>query len=196
MSKKKPLTGKRKLIAEYRKLVTKANKVLNKLGENKYVLDYDYGAVLHDKTIVTRKGQFRNNPTKLTVEELENRIGIMDSLIQDKDEYFREAGLYTDFGDKMQAHITNNTSWNNVVKLRHINGQDVSDFMSYVQDVLGMQSTPSSVMNITRNRLKQGDTWEKVYKAFDYAMKNNEGKTWDDFENDFKHYYTEEGKYI
>lgn len=196
MSKKKALTGKRKLIAEYRKLVTKANHVLNKLGENKYVLDYDYGAVLHDKTIVTRKGEFRNNPTHLAVDELENRIGIMDSLIQDKDEYFREAGLYTDFGDKMQAYITNNTSWNNVSKLRHINGQDVSDFMSYVQDVLGSQSTPSSVMNITRNRLEQGDTWEEIYKAFEYAMDNNEGKTWDDFENDFKHYYSEEGKYI
>lgn len=196
MSKKKPLTGKRKLIADYRKLVTKANKVLNKLGENKYVLDYDYGAVLHDKTIVNRKGQFRNNATQLTVEEIENRIGIMDALIQDKDEYFREAGLYTDFGDKMQKYITDNAGWNNVAKLRHINGQDVSDFMSYVQDVLGSQSTPSSVMNITRNRLEQGDTWEEIYKAFDHAMKNNEGKTWDDFENDFKHYYSEEGKYI
>lgn len=196
MSKKKPLTGKRKLIAEYRKLVTKANKALNKLGENRHVLDYDYGAVLHDKTIVTRKGEFRNNPTHLTVEELENRIGIMDALIQDKDEYFREAGLYTEFGDKMQSYITNNVGWNNVTKLRHLTGQDVADFMSYVQDVLGSQSTPSSVMNITRNRLEQGDTWEEIYIAFEYAMNNNEGKTWDDFENDFKHYYSEEGKYI
>lgn len=183
MSKK--VTGRKAKEMQFKKLVTKANKVLDKLGDRKYILDDDFGATFHDKTIVTNKGQFRSNASKLNVKELNQRIGMLQSLIDDKDEYFKEANLFTDFGDKMQSYIETNPKWSTDPRLKNVTGQDVADFMSYVQGVLGTNETPSDVMNVMRNRMAKGQTVEDLVSAFYTSYKNTQGSVWDTFITSF-----------
>lgn len=185
------LKGRAKLEHEYRKKVKLANKILKRFDdENKrFILDDDYGATFHDKTIVTRKGMFRSNPTKLNVKELNSRLEMIKNFIWDSDDYFRDVDMLTEVATKMEKWENNQSDGDTSIS------QDLADFFTFAKAMLGDTFDPSktSVLQAARAMLKEGgseNSIEHLKQRFLDAMENSEdtGTLYDIF--------SQQGRYI
>ena len=170
---------------EFRRLTNKANKILKRFDETnkRYVLDDDYGATFHDKTIVNKQGKFRNNASQLNMKELDQRIGMMNTFIEDSDEYFMEAEEFTEFGHKMGEWAESHGASYDI-------GQDLSEFMTYVQSIMGLNYTPSDVMDVAKNRLNEGDNLGVLKRTFYYAWTHSQTA------DEFIHFFGAQGIYL
>jgi hypothetical protein len=186
-SKKKVSDNRKKLLREFRKLNKRANQLLDKYDEWKIIniLDDDYGGIFSDKDITTNKNRFRNNPSQLSNKKLENRIGIMKSLIEDD-------AVYQDEAFEMDKIARNMEKWQRSHD-RNINlSQDLSDFFTFAKAMLGDTFDPSNsgALNVAERRLDDGESIEKVKNAFYSAWLNN-----DDVDS-FIHDFSEQGIYL
>ena len=179
--------------AQFRRLANKANKILNRFDETgkRYVLDDDYGATFHDKTIVTKQGKFRNNATQLNMKELEQRIGMMNTFIEDSDEYFMEAEEFTEFGNKMGEWVERQRDRGGMfANLNYDIGQALSEFMTFAQSIMGLTYTPSDVMDVASLRLNDGENLDSVKSAFYNAWIHNSSQS------EFIQEFSNQGKYL
>ena len=185
------LKGRAKLEHEYRKKVRLANKILKRFDEEnkRFILDDDYGATFHDKTIVTKKGMFRSNPTELNIKELNSRLEMIKNFIWDSDDYFRDVELLTEVATKMEKWEKKKED-----KKPEI-AQDLADFFEFVKAMMGDTFDPSktSILQAARAMLKEGgkdNTYDKLKERFFEAMENStdDGKLLDLF--------SQQGRYI
>lgn len=185
------LKGRAKLEHEYRKKVKVANKILKRFDEEnkRFILDDDYGATFHDKTIVTKKGMFRSNPTELNVKELNSRIEMIKNFIWDSDDYFRDVDMLTEVATKMEKWELNKEDGMPEIS------QDLADFFNFVKSLMGDTFDPSktSILQAARAMLKEGgekNTYEQIRQRFYEAWDNSEdtGTLYDIF--------AQQGRYI
>lgn len=179
--------------AQFRRLANKANKILNMFDETgkRYVLNDDYGATFHDKTIVTKQGKFRNNATQLNMKELDQRIGMMNTFIEDSDEYFMEAEEFTEFGNKIGEWVERQRErGERFSNLNYSIGQALSEFMTFAQSIMGLTYTPSDVMDVASLRLSEGDDLELVKNSFYNAWVHSSTA------DEFIHLFSNQGKYL
>ena len=189
MKKKvKDLSGKKKLEHEFRKKVKIANKILSRFNEEnkRFILDDDYGATFHDKTIVTKKGLFRNNASQLTIKELNSRIEMMKSFIADSDDYFRDVDMLTEIGTKMQSWQNKKENGNEAIS------QDLADFFVFAKAMLGDTFDPSksSTLQTAENMLNDGLTLSAIKERFYDAMANSND------EGTLVEIFSEQGRYL
>lgn len=185
------LKGRAKLEHEYRKKVRLANKILKRFDEEnkRFILDDDYGATFHDKTIVTKKGMFRSNPTELNVKELNSRLEMIKNFIWDSDDYFRDVDMLTEVATKMDKWERNKEDGMPEIS------QDLADFFTFVKSMMGETFDPSktSILQAARAMLKEGgekNTYEQLKKRFYDAWENSEDiKTLYDL-------FAQQGRYI
>lgn len=185
------LKGRAKLEHEYRKKVRLANKILKRFDEEnkRFILDDDYGATFHDKTLVTKKGMFRSNPTELNVKELNSRLEMIKNFIWDSDDYFRDVDMLTEVATKMDKwERSKDDSMPEV-------SQDLADFFTFVKSMMGETFDPSktSILQAARAMLKEGgekNTYEQLKQRFYDAWENSEdtGTLYDIF--------SQQGRYI
>lgn len=185
------LKGRAKLEHEYRKKVRLANKILKRFDEEnkRFILDDDYGATFHDKTIVTKKGMFRSNPTELNVKELNSRLEMIKNFIWDSDDYFRDVDMLTEVATKMEKWELNKEDGMPEIS------QDLADFFTFVKSMMGERFDPSqtSILQAARAMLKEGgekNTYEQLKQRFYDAWENSEdtGTLYDIF--------AQQGRYI
>lgn len=185
------LKGRAKLEHEYRKKVRVANKILKRFDEEnkRFILDDDYGATFHDKTIVTKKGMFRSNPTELNIKELNSRIEMIKNFIWDSDDYFRDVDMLTEVATKMEKWELNKEDGMPEIS------QDLADFFNFVKSLMGDTFDPSktSILQAARAMLKEGgekNTYEQIRQRFYEAWDNSEdtGTLYDIF--------AQQGRYI
>ena len=169
------LKGRAKLEHEYRKKVRLANKILKRFDEEnkRFILDDDYGATFHDKTIVTKKGMFRSNPTELNVKELNSRLEMIKNFIWDSDDYFRDVDMLTEVATKMDKWERNKEDGMPEIS------QDLADFFTFVKAMMGDTFDPSktSILQAARAMLKEGgekNTYDNLKQRFLDAMQNSE----------------------
>lgn len=169
------LKGRAKLEHEYRKKVRLANKILKRFDEEnkRFILDDDYGATFHDKTIVTKKGMFRSNPTELNVKELNSRLEMIKNFIWDSDDYFRDVDMLTEVATKMDKWERNKEDGMPEIS------QDLADFFTFVKSMMGETFDPSktSILQAARAMLKEGgekNTYEQLKQRFYDAWENSE----------------------
>lgn len=169
------LKGRAKLEHEYRKKVKVANKILKRFDEEnkRFILDDDYGATFHDKTIVTKNGMFRSNPTELNVKELNSRIEMIKNFIWDSDDYFRDVDMLTEVATKMEKWELNKEDGMPEIS------QDLADFFNFVKSLMGDTFDPSktSILQSARAMLKEGgekNTYEQIRQRFYEAWDNSE----------------------
>ena len=185
------LKGRAKLEHEYRKKVRLANKILKRFDEEnkRFILDDDYGATFHDKTIVTKKGMFRSNPTESNVKELNSRLVMIKNFIWDSDDYFRDVDMLTEVATKMDKWERNKEDGMPEIS------QDLADFFTFVKSMMGETFDPSktSILQAARAMLKEGgekNTYEQLKKRFYDAWENSEDtKTLYDL-------FAQQGRYI
>jgi len=169
------LKGRAKLEHEYRKKVRLANKILKRFDEEnkRFILDDDYGATFHDKTIVTKKGMFRSNPTELNVKELNSRLEMIKNFIWDSDDYLRDVDMLTEVATKMEKWELNKEDGMPEIS------QDLADFFTFVKSMMGETFDPSktSILQAARAMLKEGgekNTYEQLKQRFYDAWQNSE----------------------
>lgn len=169
------LKGRAKLEHEYRKKVRLANKILKRFDEEnkRFILDDDYGATFHDKTIVTKKGMFRSNPTELNVKELNSRLEMIKNFIWDSDDYLRDVDMLTEVATKMEKWELNKEDGMPEIS------QDLADFFTFVKSMMGETFDPSktSILQAARAMLKEGgekNTYEQLKQRFYEAWQNSE----------------------
>lgn len=169
------LKGRAKLEHEYRKKVRLANKILKRFDEEnkRFILDDDYGATFHDKTIVTKKGMFRSNPTELNVKELNSRLEMIKNFIWDSDDYLRDVDMLTEVATKMEKWELNKEDGMPEIS------QDLADFFTFVKSMMGDTFDPSktSILQAARAMLKEGgekNTYEQLKERFYDAWQNSE----------------------
>lgn len=185
------LKGRAKLEHEYRKKVRLANKILKRFDEEnkRFILDDDYGATFHDKTIVTKKGMFRSNPTELNVKELNSRLEMIKNFIWDSDDYLRDVDMLTEVATKMEKWELNKEDGMPEIS------QDLADFFTFVKSMMGETFDPSktSILQAARAMLKEGgekNTYEQLKERFYDAWQNSEDtKTLYDL-------FAQQGRYI
>ena len=186
--KVKELRNRKKLEHEFRKKVKIANKILNRFNEEnkRFILDDDYGATFHDKTIVTKKGLFRNNASKLTVKELNSRIEMMKTFIEDSDDYFRDVDLLTEIGTKMRSWESKKEHGNEAI------AQDLADFFVFAKAMMGDTFDPSksSTLQAAEKMLNEGDTLSAIKERFYDAMLNSKD------EGTLLDIFAEQGRYL
>lgn len=169
------LKGRAKLEHEFRKKVRLANKILKRFDEEnkRFILDDDYGATFHDKTIVTKKGMFRSNPTELNVKELNSRLEMIKNFIWDSDDYLRDVDMLTEVATKMEKWELNKEDGMPEIS------QDLADFFTFVKSMMGDTFDPSktSILQAARAMLKEGgekNTYEQLKQRFYDAWQNSE----------------------
>ena len=136
--------------------VDDANSYLTEFEENgtKQLLQDEYGGILADDKLMTAKGRFRKNPSKLSNKQLEQRISMLDSFLEDAPQYKEEKKKYDRIADKLGL---------NDPEMLEVFGE----FMEFVRSILGERNEPSEVIkDITVARLNRGDTLEDLKKAF------------------------------
>lgn len=185
------LKGRAKLEHEFRKKVRLANKILKRFDEEnkRFILDDDYGATFHDKTIVTKKGMFRSNPTELNVKELNSRLEMIKNFIWDSDDYFRDVDMLTEVATKMEKWELNKE--NGMPEI----SQDLADFFTFVKAMMGDTFDPSrtSILQAARAMLKEGgekNTYDNLKQRFLDAMANSED------EGTLYDIFSQQGRYI
>lgn len=114
----------------------------------------DYGGIFADEEIMTKKGRFRKNASRLSNKKLEQLISLLDSFLEDAPQYKEEKKKYDRIADKLGL---------NDPEMLEVFGE----FMEFVRSILGERYEPSKVIkDIAVARLNRGDTLEELKKAF------------------------------
>lgn len=162
--KKRETSARREwLINAFKMRVEEANAILREFDKEgtRRLLEDDYGGVFADDEIMTKSGYFRSNASKLSNAQLEQRISLLDSFIDDAPHYRDDA--------KQAKKIAEQLGINDPDKL-----QIFFDFMEYVRSVLGDRLVPSKVIkDIAVARINRGDTLEEIKQAFMNAYMNS-----------------------
>lgn len=147
----------------FRQRVDEANEILKEFEREgtRRLLEDDYGGVFADNDIMTKSGYFRSNASKLTNAQLEQRISMLDSFIDDAPQYNEDA--------KQAKKMAEQLGIDDPDKL-----QIFFDFMEFVRSVLGERLVPSKVIkDIAVARINRGDTLEEIKQAFMDAYLNS-----------------------
>ena len=148
----------------FKQRVNDANEILRDFDREGImeVLDDDYGGLLSDDDIMTKKGSFRQNASQLTNAQLEQRISLLDSFIDDVPSYRDDAKHAKEIADKLGIIDPDNL-------------QIFGDFMEFVRSVLGDRVEPSDVIkDIAVARINSGDDFDDLKQAFMNAYLNSE----------------------
>lgn len=173
MADKKKVT-RQELVNKFKTMVKQVNKVLAEFDkqDKRFILEDDYGATFHDKTIVTNKGKFRSNASKLNMKELESRIKMMKELMKDSPIYFNEAEDIQTYADKMFKYQQRKIELGGVGDTSI--SKDLGDFFVFAKAMLGDTFDPSetSALQIAENMLMSGLTIDQVEnKLIDAVIK-------------------------
>lgn len=144
------------LINAFEQRVDDANAYLEEFENDGTImlLRDDYGGIFADDEIMTKKGRFRKNASRLSIKQLEQRISMLDSFLDDAPQYKEEKKKYDRIADKLGL---------NDPEMLEIFGE----FMEFVRSILGERLEPSKVIkDIAIARLNRGDTLEDLKKAF------------------------------
>ncbi len=144
------------LVKAFEQRVDDANAYLDDFEKDGTIilLRDDYGGIFADDEIMTKKGRFRKNASRLSNKQLEQRISMLDSFLDDAPQYKEEKKQYDRIADKLGL---------NDPELLEMFGE----FMEFVRSMLGERHEPSEVIkDITVARLNRGDTLEDLKKAF------------------------------
>lgn len=144
------------LINAFEQRVDDANAYLEEFEKDGTImlLRDDYGGIFADDKIMTKKGRFRKNASRLSNKQLEQRISMLDSFLEDAPQYKEEKKKYDRIADKLGL---------NDPEMLEIFGE----FMEFVRSILGERHEPSKVIkDIAVARLNRGDTLEDLKKAF------------------------------
>ena len=152
----------------FKQRVNDANEILRDFDREgiREVLDDDYGGLLSDDDIITKDGFFRRNASQLTNAQLEQRISLLDSFIDDAPTYREDAEHAKEIADKLGIIDPDNL-------------QIFGDFMEFVRSVLGDRVEPSDVIkDIAVARINSGEDFDDIKQAFMDAYLNSENY-WD-----------------
>lgn len=144
------------LVKAFEQRVDDANAYLDEFENDGTImlLRDDYGGIFADEEIMTKKGRFRKNASRLSNKQLEQRISMLDSFLEDAPQYKEEKKKYDRIADKLGL---------NDPEMLEIFGE----FMEFVHSILGERLEPSKVIkDIAVARLNRGDTLEDLKKAF------------------------------
>lgn len=147
----------------FKQRVQEANEILKEFERDgtRRLLEDDYGGVFADMDIMTKSGYFRSNASELTNAQLEQRISLLDSFIDDTPQYKEDA--------KQAKKMAEQLGIDDPDKL-----QIFFDFMEFVRSVLGERLVPSKVIkDIAVARINRGDTLEEIKQAFMNAYLNS-----------------------
>lgn len=147
----------------FKQRVQEANEILKEFERDgtRRLLEDDYGGVFADDDIMTKSGYFRSNASKLNNAQLEQRISLLDSFIDDAPQYKEDA--------KQAKKMAEQLGIDDPDKL-----QIFFDFMEFVRSVLGERLVPSKVIkDIAVARINRGDTLEEIKQAFMDAYLNS-----------------------
>ncbi len=147
----------------FKQRVQEANEILKEFERDgtRRLLEDDYGGVFADNDIMTKSGYFRSNASELTNAQLEQRISLLDSFIDDAPQYKEDA--------KQAKKMAEQLGIDDPDKL-----QIFFDFMEFVRSVLGERLVPSKVIkDIAVARINRGDTLEEIKQAFMDAYLNS-----------------------
>lgn len=154
--KRKKSSNREWLVKAFEQRVDDANDYLEEFEKNGTImlLRDDYGGIFADEEIMTKKGRFRKNSSRLSNKQLEQRISMLDSFLEDAPQYREEKKKYDRIADKLGL---------NDPEMLEVFGE----FMEFVRSILGERHEPSEVIkDITVARLNRGDTLEDLKKAF------------------------------
>lgn len=161
--KRKTSAHREWLINAFKQRVEEANAILREFERDgtRRLLEDDYGGVFADDEIMTKTGYFRSNASQLTNAQLEQRISLLDSFIDDAPQYKEDAKQAKKMAEQLGIDDPN--------KL-----QIFFDFMEFVRSVLGERLVPSKVVkDIAVARINRGDTLEEIKQAFMDAYLNS-----------------------
>ena len=161
--KRKTSAHREWLINAFKMRVEEANAILREFDKEgtRRLLEDDYGGVFADEEIMTKSGYFRSNASKLSNAQLEQRISLLDSFIDDAPQYREDA--------KQAKKMAEQLGIDDPDKL-----QIFFDFMEFVRSVLGERLIPSKVIkDIAVARINRGDTLEEIKQAFMNAYLNS-----------------------
>lgn len=162
--KKRKTSARREwLINAFKMRVEEANAILREFDKDgtRRLIEDDYGGVFADDEIMTKTGYFRSNASQLTNAQLEQRISLLDSFIDDAPQYKEDA--------KQAKKMAEQLGIDDPDKL-----QIFFDFMEFVRSVLGERLVPSKVIkDIAVARINRGDTLEEIKQAFMNAYLNS-----------------------
>lgn len=147
----------------FRQRVNDANEILRDFDREgiREVLDDDYGGLLSDDDIMTKDEFFRRNASQLTNAQLEQRISLLDSFIDDTPKYRDDAEQAKEIADKLGIIDPDNL-------------QIFGDFMEFVRSVLGERLEPSDVIkDIAVARINSGENFDDLKQAFMNAYLNS-----------------------
>ena len=192
--KREKSENRKQLENRFKELADKANDILDQFDdENRmYVFDDDYGALFNDDTIMTNKGKFRKNPSKLTNEELEERTQILETFIEDAPEYEKDAVVFENFAEEFFYGFNSKEDFDDYKedlydKDKNKDNYDALwDFMNWVKAVCGSSlSSPEwqQIRDAVKSRFARGDSWSEIRKSFINAW--NTYDNWDSFIDDF-----------
>lgn len=148
----------------FKQRVNDANEILKDFDREgiRNVLDDDYGGLLSDDDIMTKKGFFRLNLSQLTNAQLEQRISLLDSFNDDVPSYRNEAKQAREIADKLGIVDPDNL-------------QIFGDFMEFVRSILGDRIEPSDIIkDVAVARINSGEDFDDLKQAFMDAYLNSE----------------------
>lgn len=195
MNGKKKVT-KQELVNKFKTMVKQANKVLSEFDkqDKRFILEDDYGATFHDKTIVTNKGTFRSNAKELNMKELESRIKMMKEFMKDSPIYFNEADEIQTYADKMFKYQQRKIDSGGVGDTSI--AKDLADFFIFAKALLGDTFDPSdtSALRVAENMLMSGLTLDQVENKFIDAVIKTYGTDYGYLIDEFA--FDEQGVYL
>lgn len=195
MDSKKKVT-RQELVNKFKTMVKQANKVLAEFDkqDKRFILEDDYGATFHDKTIVTIKGTFRSNAKELNMKELESRIKMMKEFMKDSPIYFNEADEIQSYADKMFKYQQRKKELGGVGDTNI--AKDLGDFFIFAKSMLGDTFDPSetSALQIAENMLMSGLTIDQVENKFIDAVIKTYGTDYGYLIDEFA--FDEQGVYL
>lgn len=192
--KREKSENRKQLEKRFRELTDKANDILDQFDDEQrmYVFDDDYGALFNDNSIMTNKGKFRKNPSELTIEDLKERIKILDTFIEDAPEYGKDAVAFENYAEEFFYGFNSKEDFENYKenlfdKDKNKDNYDALwDFMNWVKAVCGTSLTSpewEKIRDTVKSRFARGDSWSEIRKAFINTW--NSYADWDSFIDDF-----------
>lgn len=157
-SQRPDLANRSWLVGAYRQRVTDANDILTNLSSSEQqMMKSKYGGLLSDKTIMTNKGTFRSQATKLRNEELNEMISLLDSFIDNYKIIFEESEKVADFASR--------------VGVANDDLAKIYTFMDYAKNRVTESALDSyQIRDIAENRFKSGEGFMEVIRAFEEAV--------------------------
>lgn len=195
MDSKKKVT-RQELVNKFKTMVKQANKVLAEFDkqDKRFILEDDYGATFHDKTIVTNKGTFRSNAKELNMKKLESRIKMMKEFMKDSPVYFNEADEIQTYADKMFKYQQRKKELGGIGDTSI--SKDLGDFFIFAKSMLGDTFDPSetSALQVAENMLMSGLTLDQVENKFIDAVIKTYGTDYGYLIDEFA--FDEQGVYL